>query len=157
MVKETTCYKNIKFFSKHGRSCTHTSSVVEESYMNEKFNRSLFPKVSQNLEHKEAQLRGELQTEELLMTSMMESFQETSKGERQAVISAQELAAGLQMKCHREQQPFFVEDEVKRLVKEVAEQSAKRTPGRNFFALLICCSTTTRNGLFATLHADRKS
>ena len=52
VVKETTCYENIKYFSKQEkekksslkarctRSYTHTSFVIEESYMNEKFHKS---------------------------------------------------------------------------------------------------------------------
>ena len=71
--------------------------VFDVSYMNEKFNKSTFSKVSKtwNLEHKVAQLRAQLQTEELMMMSVMESFQETTGSERQAVISAHELAAVL--------------------------------------------------------------
>ena len=64
--------------------------------MNEKFNQSTFPKDSQNLEHKEAKSRVQLQTEELTMTSFEEGVQETSESERAAVISGQELAAALQ-------------------------------------------------------------
>ena len=55
-----------------------------------------------NLEHKEAQLRAQLQTEQLMMTSMMESFQETSERERQAAISAQVLAAVLRSEMSQE-------------------------------------------------------
>ena len=45
---------------------------------------------AQNWECPEAQLRVQLQIEELMMTSRKESFQETSESERQAVISAQQ-------------------------------------------------------------------
>ena len=60
--------------------------------MNEMFNKS----ESHNLEHQEAQLRVQLQTEEVMMTSLKESFQENSESERQAVISAQQSASSLQ-------------------------------------------------------------
>ena len=65
--QRTICYKNIQYFSKHEKdknsskkarctwSCSHTSFVVEESYMDEKLNKSTFPQSSPNLEHKEAQ------------------------------------------------------------------------------------------------------
>ena len=50
-------------------------------------------RLTQTMEYQEAQLRVQLQTEELMITSLQESFQETSESERQAVISAPELAA----------------------------------------------------------------
>ena len=43
-----------------------------------------------------AHLRVQLQTEELMMTSLKESFQGNSESERQAVISAQQFAISLQ-------------------------------------------------------------
>ena len=67
VVTETTCYKNIKYFSKQEkerkrvlmktrciRSCTHTSLVIEASYLNEKYNKSTFPKVSKTCRQKES-------------------------------------------------------------------------------------------------------
>ena len=47
-------------------------------------------RIAQNWEYQEAQLRVQLQIEELMMTSREESFQETSENERQADISAQQ-------------------------------------------------------------------
>ena len=49
-----------------------------------------FSQSSPNMEHNEAKLIVQLQTEEFMKTSMMESFQDTSESQRQA---AQELAA----------------------------------------------------------------
>ena len=66
------------------------------------------------------------------MTSLNESFLETSERERQAVISAQDLAAALQ---HEMSQATTAceswKSEVIRRRKEVAEQNTKRTAGRN--------------------------
>ena len=41
-------------------------------------------RIAQTLEHQEAQLRVQLQTEEFMMTSTKESFRETSESERQS-------------------------------------------------------------------------
>ena len=98
--------------------------------MNEKFDKSTFPKVSKNLEHKETHLGVQLQTEELMMTSIQETFQGTSESERQALISAQQMAAGLQ---HEMSQATTACDswktKKKRLTKEVAEQNTKSIAG----------------------------
>ena len=59
----------------------------------------------QNMEHNEAKLRVQLQSEKIMVASMMERFQETSESGRQAVISAQEMAALLQMKYRKQRQP----------------------------------------------------
>ena len=61
--------------------------------MIEKFNKR---KIAQHLEYQEAQLKKKLQTEDLMMASPEESFQENSESERQAVISAQQVASSLQ-------------------------------------------------------------
>ena len=53
-------------------------------------------RITRHLEYQEAQWRIPLQTEELMMTSLKESFQENSGSERQAVIIAQQLALSLQ-------------------------------------------------------------
>ena len=58
--------------------------------------------IPQHLEVHEAQLRIQLRTEDLMMTSLKESFQETSEGERQVVVNAQKLAIALQ--CEISQQ-----------------------------------------------------
>ena len=42
---------------------------------------------TQNLEYQEAQLRVQVRIEELMMTSLEESFSEPSESDRQAVIS----------------------------------------------------------------------
>ena len=92
------------------------------------------------------------------MTSMIEGLQETSESERQSVLSAQELAAVLRMKCRKKLLPVIPgKNEVKGLTKEVAEQRTKKNSRRKLHALLICSSTTTKNRLFATLYADRES
>ena len=65
------------------------------------------------------------------MKSMKESVQETSESERQAVISAHELAADLRSEMPQETtacDPW--KSKVIRLT-EVVEQSTKRTAGRN--------------------------
>ena len=65
------------------RRCSHERGVQQERFV-------------QNLEYWKAQLRGQLQNGKLMMTSSKQSFQETSENERQAVISAQQLASSLQ-------------------------------------------------------------
>ena len=50
----------------------------------------------QYMEHNESKLRVQLQIGELMRTSMIENFQETSESKRQAVISAEDLADVLQ-------------------------------------------------------------
>ena len=84
--------------------------------------------ITQHLEYQEAQcLRIQLQTGELMMTSLKESFQETSESERQAVISAQPLAIS------RRHCRFVIleKNEVLRFTKEVADQSTKRIVAEN--------------------------
>ena len=66
--------------------CTRRCSQVPQEHISQSF---------QNMEHDEAKFRVELQTEHLMMTSVMESIQETSESERQAVINSQEMAAVL--------------------------------------------------------------
>ena len=62
--------------------------------MNEKFNKSTFPKVPQTWKHKEAQLRVQFQTEELTMTYVKENFlQKNQKARRRPQKNAQEIAA----------------------------------------------------------------
>ena len=110
------------------------------------------------MEHKEAQLRVQLQPEELIMKLVKESFQETSESERQSVISAQELAAALRSCMSQETTACNSwKSEVIRLTREVAEESTKRMNRRKLLALLSSSSTTTRNGLLATSYAVRKS
>ena len=67
----------------------------------------------QNMEHSEARLRVQSQTEELMMVSMIENVEETSESEMQAVKSIQEIA-----QCQ--------EERAKKLTTEVAECTAKR-------------------------------
>ena len=97
LVKETICYKNIKYFSwkergenkaRCTRSCSHTSLVIEESFKNEKFNKSTFPRVSQTWNTRRAKIRVQLHTEEISMSFLNASFQETLESKRQALISA---------------------------------------------------------------------
>ena len=109
MVKDTICYKNIKHFSMletqteeflenqlqselHSHAACHRRALHERAVQQEHISQS-FP----NLEHNEAKLRVQVQTEELMMTSMMEGLRVTSESERQTVLSAQELAAVLRM------------------------------------------------------------
>ena len=49
--------------------------------------------ITQHLENPEAQMRSWLRTEELMMTSVKESFQENSETEKQADARAQQLAS----------------------------------------------------------------
>ena len=104
--------------------------------MIEKFNKI---KITQHLE---AQLRIQLQTEGLMLTYLKEHFRGISKGERQAVISAQQLAISLQSGIKTYQGGGGAKH----------EENSWGEP----LALLICSSTTSRTGLFATLHANRK-
>ena len=99
---------------------THQDLFFDES-------QSSFPIFFPNLEHKEVQLRVQLQIEKIMMTSLMDSFQETSVSERQAIVSAQEMAAFLQ---HEMSQATTACDawknEVKSLTKKRWQSSAQR-------------------------------
>ena len=119
MVKDTMCYKNFKYFSMletekeeflenqlQSELHSHAASyrrVLHERAVQQKHISSSFP----NLEHSEAKLRVRVQTEELMMTSMMEGLRVTSESGRQAVLSAQELAAVLRMKCRKKLKPVI--------------------------------------------------
>ena len=81
---------------------------------------------AQNLEYQEAQLRVQLQTEELMMTFLKGRLQETSESERQAVISAQQQAIALQSGIWQAMTAFGCwETEVMRLTRGVGEQSRR--------------------------------
>ena len=56
----------------------------------------------QHLDHEETKLRVQLQTKELMMTSIKESSPETSESERQDLFSAQELATALRSEMSQE-------------------------------------------------------
>ena len=74
------------------------------------------------------QLCIQLQTEELMRTSLKESFQETSESDWQAIVSAEELAISLQNEMSQATTACdSLKTKVIRLIKEVVEQSAKRT------------------------------
>ena len=89
------------------------------------------------------------------MTSVKESFQETSEGERQAVISAQQLAISLRREMSQATTACSSwENEVTRLTREVAEQSTKRIAGGN--PRITHLLATTRKMLFATLLRRQK-
>ena len=80
------------------------------------------------------------------------------KSEKQAVISAQELAAG----PHNEiiagnDSLWFLEKGRKKTYERGGGAKHEEYSRRKLFAILICSSTTTRHRLFATLYADRKS
>ena len=57
---------------------------------------------SQHLEHKETKLRTQLQTKEVMMTSIKESSPETSESGRQDLFSAQELTTALRSEMLQE-------------------------------------------------------
>ena len=96
----------------------------------------------------------EVQAEGLMITSMIDSFHETSENERQAEISAHKPPT-----THRSEMSQATTacdswiNEVIRLTKEVVEQSTKSVAGGNSF----CSFTTDRNRLSATLHTDGMS
>ena len=94
------------------------------------------------------------------MTSVKESVQETSEKWEAGCKQAHKcwrLLLQNEMSQATTALWFLEKNGVKRLSKKVAEQSTKRIAGGKLFALLICSSTTTRNGQFATVHADRRS
>ena len=126
--------------------------------MTEKYNKSIFSKVSKNMEHKVAKQRVQLESEELMMTSMMERVQETQKARGKLKSALTSWRLFFKMKCRRRRQRLIPgKYEVKGFAKEVADQSTKKIAGRRRCGLLNCCSTTVRSGLFATLWAVRES
>ena len=108
------------------RRCSHERGVQQERFV-------------QNLEYWKAQLRGQLQNEKLIMTSLKQSFQETSENERQAVISAQQLASSLQSEMS-EATTACDSRRRDRLTMEVTEQKRRRQLGGTprMTHLLIC-------------------
>ena len=78
------------------------------------------------------------------------------ESERQAVISAQELASSHRKwyVASNDSLWAFGKHKVTRLTKEVADGSTKRIARGN--SLLICSSTIIRNRSCATLYADKK-
>ena len=107
------------------------------------------------MEHNEAKLRAHLQTEELMMTSMMESGQETSESKRQAVMSAlQRWRLFFKMKCRKKRQPAIPGKNHKRSGRAEYEENSQR----KLDALLTTPPPPPgMDRSFATLHADRKS
>ena len=95
--------------------------VIEQPCMIEQL------QITQHLEYQEAQLRIQLRTGELMMTSLKESSQENS--ERQALISERQLAISLQSEMGQASSAW--KTEVLRFTKEVAEQNTKRRVGEN--------------------------
>ena len=82
------------------------------------------------MKYQEAQLRVQLQTEELMM--MFLSSKETSESERKAVLSAQELATALRSERSQESTAWISwKTQVKRDTKELAEQGTKQVAGGN--------------------------
>ena len=73
--------------------------VIEEPHMIERFQQE---QITQHVEFREAQLRIQLQTEELMITSLIENFQENTESERRAVISAQQCAISIQSETSKE-------------------------------------------------------
>ena len=140
MVRETICYKSIKYFSKqekeknmflkspmHSELQSHTVRNRRTSHEREVHQEHISQRF-QNLEHKEAQQRVQFQAGEVMMTSMTESFQETLESERQAVSSPQELAIALRNEMSHEIKACVSwKKEVIRVAKEVAEQSTTST------------------------------
>ena len=104
VVKEATCYNNIKYFSKQEKENAFVKSQMQSELQSHTacFRRTLHDREvqhersTQHMENQEAQLRIQFQTEELMMTSLKESSQRNSENDRQAVISAQQLAISLQ-------------------------------------------------------------
>ena len=126
------------------RSCSHTSLVIEEPYTNETFNKSRFPKVSPICERQWGDIQESSYKLKNSRCPWMESFQETSESERQAVIDAQELAAVLQNEvsqattaCDSLKKP-----KRKKTYKRGGRTKHKENNKRKLFALLICSSTT---------------
>ena len=110
-----------------------------------------------NLEHKEAKLRVQWETEALMMTCTKESFLGTSESERQGAIRAQELAVAL--RCEMTQETTACASWKSDLIKLTKRGRGAKQEDNGWVklcTLLIFSSTTTTNGLFATLHADRK-
>ena len=67
-----------------------------------------------------------------MMKYLKENFQETSESEMQAIISAQQSAISLHSETSQATSGCdYWKTEVKRLTKQVAEQSTKRVAGRN--------------------------
>ena len=134
-------YKNVKYFSKqekeknmflespiHSELQSHTGRNRRTSHERDVYQEEHISQRYQNLEHKEAQLRVQLQTGEVMMTSMTESFQETLESERQAVSSPQELAIALRSEMSHEIKACVSwKKEVIRVAKDVAEQSTTST------------------------------
>ena len=108
------------------RRCSHERGVQQERFV-------------QNLEYWKAQLRGQLQNEKLIMTSLKQSFQETSENERQAVMSTQQLASSLQSEMS-EATTACDSRRRDRLTMEVTEQKRRRQLGGTprMTHLLIC-------------------
>ena len=99
------------------RRCSHERGVQQERFV-------------QNLEYWKAQLRGQLQNEKLMMTSLKQSFQETSENERQAVISAQQLTSSLQSEMSEATTACDSwRTELVRLTMEVTERKRRRQLG----------------------------
>ena len=114
-------------------------------------------RITQNSEYQQAQLRVQWQIEELMVTSLNESFQETwVQGKLLSGNNSKRLL--FKAKCGRQWQPVIPG-------KPGGNQTCQGSGGTKHeeeswgehLALLICSCTTMRNGLFATVYADRKS
>ena len=139
------------------RKCRYKSLVVDESHKIEKFRKRTYPKVFKNMEHNEATLRDQPHTEELVMAPMVENVKETSESDVQAVKSGQERAAFLQSDVESNSRRFLEHTKQKRLTKKGGGAKYEEDSRKKLVASLTYASSTAKNKLFATFHADRKS
>ena len=94
--------------------------------------RAIFPEFPRPRTQKRRSLESSYKLEEFSMKSVKESFQENSETERQAVISAQELAAVFRSEISQETTACDPrKSEVIRLTEELAEPSTKMIAGGN--------------------------
>ena len=96
-------------------------------------------------------------TEELMMTSLKEKLpRKLRKWERSCYQRTTVSGFLFEAKCRRHRQPIILENRSISTYQGGGGTKHEEDSRRELFALLIC-SCTTRNGIFSTLHADRKS
>ena len=117
----------------------------------------MHPEIAQNLEHQEAQLRVQLQIEELMMTSMTEKFRESSGSEESCPQRTRVDDCSSTRNVTGIYSLYFLENRGNETYQGGGGAKHEEESRRELLASLICSSTTTRNGLFSTLYADRKS
>ena len=140
VLKETIRDKHIRCFSKLEKeiclarcawSGSHTSLVVEESTMDEKFNKSkiVIPQIP-----KTRAQRGAVKLEDLIKNSLKGRFQENSESEKQSVISAQEPPTTHRSEMSQETKACDSwRKRSDKTYKEVVEQSTKSIAGGSSF------------------------